>query len=152
MADISSTTVRGFEIKPRAMAATLGALGIVYGDIGTSPLYALKEAATAASVATLRSSGEAILHASEHIEAGSGLADAELDWLEGTVAELAICAENWEPCLKGAGHDLPGHARARLSNLSVQLLRSSARAERGLQALAQSPGGLRIVRPEGPIA
>ncbi len=28
--------------------ATLGALGVVYGDIGTSPLYALKEATTAA--------------------------------------------------------------------------------------------------------
>ena len=28
-------------------AAALGALGIVYGDIGTSPLYALKEAAKA---------------------------------------------------------------------------------------------------------
>src|SRR5580692_11711724 len=31
------------------IAATLGALGVVYGDIGTSPLYALKEAAKAAS-------------------------------------------------------------------------------------------------------
>lgn len=30
-------------------AATLGALGVVYGDIGTSPLYALKEAARAAA-------------------------------------------------------------------------------------------------------
>src|SRR5215211_226994 len=30
------------------LAASLGALGIVYGDIGTSPLYALKEAARAA--------------------------------------------------------------------------------------------------------
>jgi KUP system potassium uptake protein len=30
-------------------AATLGALGIVYGDIGTSPLYAFKEAIKAAS-------------------------------------------------------------------------------------------------------
>jgi KUP system potassium uptake protein len=30
-------------------AATLGALGVVYGDIGTSPLYALKEAAKAAT-------------------------------------------------------------------------------------------------------
>ena len=30
-------------------AAALGALGIVYGDIGTSPLYALKEAAKAAA-------------------------------------------------------------------------------------------------------
>ena len=29
--------------------ATLGALGVVYGDIGTSPLYALKEAARAAA-------------------------------------------------------------------------------------------------------
>ena len=27
----------------------LGALGVVFGDIGTSPLYALREAATAAS-------------------------------------------------------------------------------------------------------
>ena len=32
-----------------AAAATLGALGVVYGDIGTSPLYALKEAARAAT-------------------------------------------------------------------------------------------------------
>jgi KUP system potassium uptake protein len=31
------------------VAATIGALGIVYGDIGTSPLYALKEAARAAA-------------------------------------------------------------------------------------------------------
>src|ERR1700704_6401365 len=30
-------------------AATLGALGIVYGDIGTSPLYAFKEAVKAAT-------------------------------------------------------------------------------------------------------
>jgi KUP system potassium uptake protein len=30
-------------------AATLGALGIVYGDIGTSPLYAFKEAIKAAT-------------------------------------------------------------------------------------------------------
>ena len=37
---------KGFPI-----AATLGALGVVYGDIGTSPLYALKEAAKAASMA-----------------------------------------------------------------------------------------------------
>ena len=29
--------------------ATLGAFGVVYGDIGTSPLYALKEAAKAAA-------------------------------------------------------------------------------------------------------
>jgi len=31
------------------VAATLGALGVVYGDIGTSPLYALKEAIRAAT-------------------------------------------------------------------------------------------------------
>src|SRR5712672_1828167 len=31
------------------LAATIGALGVVYGDIGTSPLYALKEAAKAAT-------------------------------------------------------------------------------------------------------
>jgi KUP system potassium uptake protein len=29
------------------LTATVGALGVVYGDIGTSPLYALKEAAKA---------------------------------------------------------------------------------------------------------
>src|SRR5437588_9620730 len=34
---------------PLPAAATLGALGVVYGDIGTSPLYALKEAAKAAT-------------------------------------------------------------------------------------------------------
>src|ERR1700753_1379309 len=31
------------------LVATLGALGVVYGDIGTSPLYALREAAKAAT-------------------------------------------------------------------------------------------------------
>src|SRR5437868_7388074 len=31
------------------VATTIGALGVVYGDIGTSPLYALKEAAKAAA-------------------------------------------------------------------------------------------------------
>ena len=34
---------------PLPFAITLGALGVVYGDIGTSPLYALKEAAKAAA-------------------------------------------------------------------------------------------------------
>jgi KUP system potassium uptake protein len=35
--------------QPRALSgATLGALGVVYGDIGTSPLYALREATAAA--------------------------------------------------------------------------------------------------------
>ena len=40
---------------PRSLsAATLGALGVVYGDIGTSPLYALREATAAAGGATDR--------------------------------------------------------------------------------------------------
>src|SRR4051812_15857948 len=34
---------------PLPLTATIGALGVVYGDIGTSPLYALKEAAKAAA-------------------------------------------------------------------------------------------------------
>src|SRR5499427_3736956 len=34
-------------MKSRAAAAALTALGIVYGDIGTSPLYAFKQAAQA---------------------------------------------------------------------------------------------------------
>jgi KUP system potassium uptake protein len=38
-------TVKG----PPVLPATLGALGIVYGDIGTSPLYAFKEAIKAAT-------------------------------------------------------------------------------------------------------
>jgi KUP system potassium uptake protein len=39
--------------KPRSLsAATLGALGVVYGDIGTSPLYALREATAVAGGAT----------------------------------------------------------------------------------------------------
>ena len=33
-------------------ALTLGSIGVVYGDIGTSPLYALREAVLAASGAT----------------------------------------------------------------------------------------------------
>ena len=37
-------------LRPISSAATLGALGVVYGDIGTSPLYALREAVKAASV------------------------------------------------------------------------------------------------------
>ena len=36
-------------LSPLPAAATIGALGVVYGDIGTSPLYALKEAAKAAA-------------------------------------------------------------------------------------------------------
>ncbi|OKO69565.1 KUP/HAK/KT family potassium transporter [Bradyrhizobium sp. AS23.2] len=39
----------GHPPSPLPFALTLGALGVVYGDIGTSPLYALKEAARAAA-------------------------------------------------------------------------------------------------------
>src|ERR1700680_1169467 len=39
------------EVHPKAgfWALTLGSLGVVYGDIGTSPLYALREAVVAAT-------------------------------------------------------------------------------------------------------
>jgi KUP system potassium uptake protein len=41
--------VSGHQPSPLPFAITIGALGVVYGDIGTSPLYALKEAAKAAA-------------------------------------------------------------------------------------------------------
>jgi KUP system potassium uptake protein len=41
-------------------AATLGARGIVYGDIGTNPLYAFREAVKAASASGTRV-GDAVL-------------------------------------------------------------------------------------------
>src|SRR5712672_1181466 len=43
------------------LTATIGALGVVYGDIGTSPLYALKEAAKAATHGGGQLTPEAIL-------------------------------------------------------------------------------------------
>lgn len=39
-----STAVPAARKNPRTLALTLGALGVVYGDIGTSPLYAFREA------------------------------------------------------------------------------------------------------------
>jgi K+ transporter len=50
----ASTSRRAIQIGHRGLrtvptAVTLGALGVVYGDIGTSPLYALKEAVKAAN-------------------------------------------------------------------------------------------------------
>lgn len=42
-------------------ALTLGSIGVVYGDIGTSPLYALREAITAASAAAEGVTHEAVL-------------------------------------------------------------------------------------------
>src|SRR6195952_2468312 len=47
-APVTSTPVATTgHLTPLPAAATIGALGVVYGDIGTSPLYALKEAAKA---------------------------------------------------------------------------------------------------------
>src|SRR6516225_9508152 len=48
---LSSTpaVASGHHLDPLPLAMTIGALGVVYGDIGTSPLYALKEAARAAA-------------------------------------------------------------------------------------------------------
>jgi KUP system potassium uptake protein len=44
---VPASTSQGSHTLP--LTATIGALGVVYGDIGTSPLYALKEAAKAAA-------------------------------------------------------------------------------------------------------
>jgi KUP system potassium uptake protein len=47
----SSPVVQAKEAPPRAgfWRLTLGSIGVVYGDIGTSPLYALKESLAAAA-------------------------------------------------------------------------------------------------------
>jgi len=45
----------------RLMALSLGSLGVVYGDIGTSPLYAFREAIVAAGGSTDTVSTEAVL-------------------------------------------------------------------------------------------
>jgi KUP system potassium uptake protein len=45
----STSAVVSGHPSPLPLATTIGALGVVYGDIGTSPLYALKEAAKAAA-------------------------------------------------------------------------------------------------------
>jgi KUP system potassium uptake protein len=49
MAAALDATADGTRPEIASKAAVLGALGVVFGDIGTSPLYALREAATAAS-------------------------------------------------------------------------------------------------------
>src|SRR3954463_3380058 len=49
MTAATSVSLHGARSDHLAKAAVLGALGVVFGDIGTSPLYALKEAAHAAS-------------------------------------------------------------------------------------------------------
>ena len=48
---------------PFQAAAALGALGIVYGDIGTSPLYALKQAVIAASAGAAAPDAAAVIGA-----------------------------------------------------------------------------------------
>ena len=50
MPAIPSAPKTGTSLLALPTAATLGALGIVYGDIGTSPLYAFRAAIKAASV------------------------------------------------------------------------------------------------------
>src|SRR5690242_5082206 len=47
MSDTAQVTASSPPAMSRLPAATLTALGIVYGDIGTSPLYALKQAVNA---------------------------------------------------------------------------------------------------------
>jgi KUP system potassium uptake protein len=42
-------------------ALTLGSMGVVYGDIGTSPLYALREAVVAASGTSAAAAPQAVL-------------------------------------------------------------------------------------------
>ena len=49
MTAATSVSLHGARSDHLARAAVRGALGVVFGDIGTSPLYALKEAAHAAS-------------------------------------------------------------------------------------------------------
>src|SRR5918911_1433044 len=51
MATLTTGAIPGTVAGHARGAAVLGALGVVFGDIGTSPLYALREAATAASAA-----------------------------------------------------------------------------------------------------
>src|SRR5262249_47971280 len=49
-ASAGTTSARvGHDAPPRLLALALGSVGVVYGDIGTSPLYAFREAAIAAS-------------------------------------------------------------------------------------------------------
>jgi KUP system potassium uptake protein len=38
-----TTSAHSTTVQPKTLALALGALGVVYGDIGTSPLYAIKE-------------------------------------------------------------------------------------------------------------
>src|SRR5215471_11849427 len=44
---LAAAALRRGEVRPLPTAAAIAALGVVYGDIGTSPLYAFKQAADA---------------------------------------------------------------------------------------------------------
>src|SRR6187455_76506 len=47
--ETTAATRAGADAPPSLIALSLGSVGVVYGDIGTSPLYAFREAAMAAS-------------------------------------------------------------------------------------------------------
>ena len=47
--ETTATARAGHDAPPSLIALALGSVGVVYGDIGTSPLYAFREAAIAAS-------------------------------------------------------------------------------------------------------
>ena len=47
--ETTAATRAGPDAPPSLIALSLGSVGVVYGDIGTSPLYAFREAAMAAS-------------------------------------------------------------------------------------------------------
>ena len=54
----------GSEVSPRPTsfwALTLGSIGVVYGDIGTSPLYALRESVLAATTGSTAPAGEEVI-------------------------------------------------------------------------------------------
>jgi KUP system potassium uptake protein len=47
-ASVEATAASGYDVRP-TLALALGSVGVVFGDIGTSPLYAFREAAIVAS-------------------------------------------------------------------------------------------------------
>ena len=49
MTAVLSKPITAVHSRALPLGASLGALGVVYGDIGTSPLYALREAVKAAT-------------------------------------------------------------------------------------------------------
>src|SRR6201999_2694561 len=48
-ASVTSTEAHGSPIRTGFWSLTLGSIGVVFGDIGTSPLYAFREAAVGAA-------------------------------------------------------------------------------------------------------